>query len=160
MALDRLLLLARARRDRLRAEEVVRARVRRARLLLHLREQLVEARRRDDLSLLAPRRADDVALEVEELQLRRLADEPRRGSRVVDAGKLDDDLVRLLDADVGLGDAELVDPALHDVLRPVEVVLRQLVALRRDRLQDDLEAALQVEAERRLLVDRAARDGE
>ena len=41
--------------------------------------------------------------------------------------------------------------------RPSDV---DLLALRRHRLQDDLEAALEVEAERRLLVDRRARDRE
>ena len=37
----------------------------------------------------------------------------RRGGRIVDAGQLDHDLVRPLLADLGLRDAELVDPIAH-----------------------------------------------
>ena len=67
---------------------------------------------------------------------------------------------RALLADLRLRDAELVDAPLHDRDRAVEVVRRELVALRRNRLQDHLEAALEVEAESRLLVDRRPGDGE
>ena len=67
-------------------------------------------------------------------------------SRVVHAGELDDDLVAALLADLRRGDAELVDAVAHDRDRAVEVGRGQLVAVRRLRLQDDLEAALEVEA--------------
>jgi hypothetical protein len=69
----------------------------------------------------------------------------------VDAGQLDHDLVCALLADLGLGHTQLVDAAPHDCDRPVEVLRGQLVALGRLRLQHDLEAAAQVEAEHRLL---------
>src|SRR5207253_9514913 len=63
-------------------------------------------------------------------------------------------------ADLRLGHAELVDPAPHDRDGAVEILGRELVALRRHRLEDDLEAALQVEAERRFLVRRRSRHGQ
>ena len=78
----------------------------------------------------------------------------------MDAGKLDDDLVGALLADLRLGDAELVNPVPHDLDRPADVVGGQRVALRRYRLQHDLESALEVEPERRLAVGRRARDHE
>jgi hypothetical protein len=54
----------------------------------------------------------------------------------------------------------LSTPVPHDLDRAVEVGLLQLAALGRDRLERDLEAALQVEAECRAPVDRRAGDGE
>jgi hypothetical protein len=72
------------------------------------------------------------------------------------AGQLDHDLVRALLADLGLGDAELVDAVAHDVDRAVDVLGREHVALRRLRLEDDLEAALEVEALAEALVRRRA----
>ena len=111
-------------------------------------EQVEHARARDRLALRADRRPGQVRLEVEELELRGLADQLRSLLRVVHAGELDDDLVGALLADLGLGDAELVDPVPHDRDRAVEVGGRDLVALRRHRLEHDLEAALQVETER------------
>jgi hypothetical protein len=100
------------------------------------------------------RRAGDVGLEVVELEDRGLADQRRSRPWIVDTGELDHDLVRALLPDLGLGDAELVDSVPHDLDRPVDVLGGQLVALRRHGLEDDLEAALQVEAERGLLVSR------
>jgi len=75
----------------------------------------------------------------------------------VHGGQLDHDLVLALLRDDGLGDAELVDAVAHDVDRPRHVVRRQDVPARRLRLQDDLEAALQIESLPELLVDRGAR---
>ena len=59
--------------------------------------------------------------------------------------------------DLRLGDAEAVDAVAHDRDRAVEIFLRELAALRRHRLLRDLETALEVEAERRLLVQRRRR---
>ena len=53
-------------------------------------------------------------------------------------------------ADLGLGNAELVDARADDLDRTVHVLLGYLLPLRRLRLEDDLEPSLQVEAERRL----------
>ena len=50
-----------------------------------------------------------VLLEVVQLELRRLPDDLRRRPRIVDPGELDDDLVRLLLADLGLAHAQGVD---------------------------------------------------
>ena len=82
----------------------------------------------------------------------------RRAAGIVDAGELDDDLVRPWRRDHRLGDAELVDAVPHDLDRAVEIVLRDLLPLRRLRLEDDLEAALQVEAERRRAEERERDD--
>ena len=79
---------------------------------------------------------------------------------VPDTRKVDDDMVRSLLPDLGLADAELVDAAAHDLDGAVEVFRGERLVRWRDRLQRDLEAALQVEPERRLLVDRRARDRE
>ena len=76
----------------------------------------------------------------------------------MDAGELDHDLVRALLADLGLGDAEGVDALAHDRDRRVQVVRGELVALRRHRLEDDLEPALEVEALVERPVPRRARD--
>ena len=62
------------------------------------------------------------------------------------AGQLDDDLVGILLADLRLRDAELVDAIAHDRHRTVEILGSERVPLRRDCLEDDLEAALDVEA--------------
>ncbi len=72
-------------------------------------------------------------------------------------GQRDRDLILALRADLRLGDAEAVDAVAHDRDRAVEVLLRQLAPLRRHGLLRDLEAALKVEAERRLLVQRRRR---
>jgi len=123
-------------------------------------EQLVQAPDCDRHPRQPPghRRAGQVRLEVVELEHRRLADQVGGLALVVDAGELDDDLIGALLSDLRLGDAELVDPVAHDVDRPVDVRRGQLVTLRWDRFQDDLEATLQVEAQRRAPVDRRARD--
>jgi hypothetical protein len=106
----------------------------------------------------ADRRAGEIRLEVVELEHGRLADQLRGRGRIVDAGELDDDLIRALLADLGLRDSELVDPLPHNVDRPGDVVRGQLVVLGRNRLQDDLETSLEIEAERGLLVYRRARE--
>ena len=93
-------------------------------------------------------------------QDRRLADQLRSGGRVVHTGELDDDLVVALLPDLGLGHAELVDPVPHDVDRPGQVFGRERVTFRRIRLEDDFEAALEVEAEGRLLMSRRAGNNE
>jgi len=97
-------------------------------------------------------------LEVVQLELRRRADDLRCCFRVLDARKLDDDLVVTLGADLGLGDAELVDAIPHDVDRAVEVVLREIAVRRRNGLESDFEPALEIETERRLLVKRRPGD--
>ena len=56
--------------------------------------------------------------------------------------------------DLGLGDAEAVDPVADDVDGDVERVGLELA----DRRQDDRDAALQVEAEHRLVVARDRRE--
>ena len=113
LALDRHL-LRRLHLHALRTEEVVRLRRALRGLLLHLRQQLVERRRRDRIPVQVERRAGQVVLEVEQHQLRGLADQLRGRRRVVHAGELDDDLILALLADLRLGHAELVDPVLHD----------------------------------------------
>ena len=60
----------------------------------------------------------------------------------------------------GSRDAELVDAVPHDLDRALEVLLGQLAVRRRNRLERHLETALEVEAERRLLVERRAGDRE
>ena len=114
----------------------------------------------DRLAADRDRRPGERRLEVEELELRGRADDLGGRLRILDAGELDDDLVVALRADLGLRDAELVDAVPHDLDRALEVLLGELAVRRRNRLQRDLEAALQVEAERRLLVERRARDRE
>ena len=103
------------------------------------------------------RRAGDVRLEVVELELGGLADDLRRLAGVVHAGELDHDLVLALLADLGLGDAELVDAAAHDRDRALHAGGVAGLVLRRDRLQHDLETALEVEPEGDLLVHGRAR---
>ena len=53
-------------------------------------------------------------------------------------------------ADLWLGDAELVDARPDDLDRALHVLFGHLLPLRRLRLKDELEASLQVEAERGL----------
>ncbi len=72
----------------------------------------------------------------------------------MDAGELDGDLVGALARDDRLGDADLVDALPHDLDRAVEILLGNLPALRRFRLEDDLEPALQVEAQGRRAEER------
>jgi hypothetical protein len=108
----------------------------------------------------ADRRPREVGLEVVELEHGRLADERRRGPRIVDTGELNHDLVVALLADLRFRDAELVDPVPHDLDRAVEILVRQLVALGRDGLQHHLEPALQVETERHAPMHRRTGDGE
>ena len=93
-------------------------------------------------------------LEVEELELRGRADDLGRRLGILHPGKLDDDLVVALRADLRLGDTELVDAVPHDLDRAVEVFLGELAVRRRNRLERHLEPALEVEAERRRLVER------
>ena len=82
------------------------------------------------------------------------------GRRILDAGQLDGDLVVALRADLGLRHAEAVDAAAHDLHRAVEVLGGELAVLGRHRLQGHLETTLQVEPERRFLVQRRAGNGE
>ena len=77
----------------------------------------------------------------------------------MDAGELDHDLVGALLADLGLGDAELVDALAHDRDGAVERGRVELLPLGGLRLQHDLEAALEVEPEGHFLVRRGARNG-
>ena len=119
------------------------------------RQHLVDRPRRARLAgLRVDRRRDEAALQVELLELRRLADDRRGSGGILDAGKLDRDLVVTLRPDLGLGDTELVDAVTHDRHRPVEILLGQRAPLGRHRLQRDLEPTLQVETERRLVVQR------
>ena len=105
----------------LRAEDVEPGRLalRRARLLA--RQQVEQPGRRHGYALGADRRAGQIGLEVEELELRGLPDQLRGLLGVVHAGELDHDLVGALLADLGLGHAELVDPVPHDLDRAVEI---------------------------------------
>ena len=121
-------------------------------LLLHerllAREQRVDVRVGNRLALRPDRlrRAREVGLEVVELELCRLPDQRCRRAGIVHAGELDHDLVRALLPDLGLGDAELVDAVPHDVLRDRHAARVDLLSLGRNRLEDDLEPALDVEA--------------
>ena len=150
-------LLRRLLRDRLRTEQVERLRRPLRRLSLHLLEQAVERGLRDRVAVRVDRgparsfsKSNSISWAVLPISLRRLS--PDRGRRR--AGSRSGPALL---ADLRLRHAELVDAALHDRDRPVEIGRRQRVALRRHRLQHDLEAALEVEAEDRLLVDRRAR---
>ena len=106
------------------------------------------------------RRREEVVLELVELERGGRPDDRDRALLVEDARELDDDLVVALLAHLGLGHAELVDAVADDVLGAVERGTVERLAWARLRLQHDLDPALQVEAERRLLVDRRARDRE
>ena len=128
-------------------------------LPLDREQRLVERRLRGRVPLRIGRRRKQVALKVEELELGGLADD-FLGALRVHACELDHHLVRALLPDLGLRHAELVDAAAHDRLGRVHPVRGDLLALRRDRLQDDLGAALQVESQRRLLVEGRAGNGQ
>ena len=95
-----------------------------------------------------------IALEVVELELCRLPDEIGGLREVVDAGELDDDLARLLLADLRSGHAQPVDAVPHDRDRAVEVRRGEGVALRGHGLQHDLEPTPEIETLRRVPVDR------
>jgi hypothetical protein len=105
-------------------------------------------------------RPRQVLFQVVQLELGRLADQSGGLLRVGHARELDDDLVRPLLAQLGLGHAELVDAVAHDVDGAVEIVGRELVALRRDGLQYDLKSSLEVEAERGAPMEGRLGDGE
>ena len=144
-------------------EEVVGGRCALFRLRLLAREQVVEAGGRDGDSRESggrDRGTGEIALEVVELELRGLADQLRGLCGVFHARQLDHDLVVALLADLRLGDAELVHAAPHDRDGVVETLLRDLLSLRRYGLEHHLEAALQIEAEARLLVRRRPRDSQ
>ena len=64
-----------------------------------------------------------------ELEERRLADQLLGALRVLDAGQLDDDLVRALRLHRRLGDAELVDPVADDLERLVDDVVADALRL-------------------------------
>ena len=137
----------------LRIEVPLRRGARLRRLLLPRKERQ-ELSRGVDHAARARRRRQRVGLEVEELELRGLADDLGRAAGIVDACELNRDLIGSLARDDRLGDAELVDALAHDLDRAVEILLRDLPALRRLRLEDDLEPALEVEAERRRAEER------
>ena len=77
-----------------------------------------------------------------EPQLGGPADDLEGPLAVLDAGEVDDDGVALAD-DLGLGDAEGVDPAADDLDGVVERLVRHVVG----GLEDHRHAALQVEAQ-------------
>ena len=122
-------------------------------------EQRVDVRLRIRVAGDRLRRAGEIGFEVVELELGGLADQCRGCARVVDAGELDDDLVGALLANLGLRDAELVDAVPHDVLRDRHPRRVDILVLRRNRLEDDFEAALEIEPLLRRLVPRGAGDG-
>ena len=97
---------------------------------------------------------EDVGFPVVEVQLRRGADDVRRPVRVGDARQGHLDLVAARALQLGLGDAERVDAAAHDVERAVERFRRdRRLLLRRLALVDELDAALEVETQFGLLGD-------
>ena len=152
------------RRDRLmdRLGEVIELRLALARLLHHGRvgEQLVERAERRRLVVPLHGRRHQARLEVEHLERAGRADHLRRLRRVMDAGELHDDLVPALDRHVRRGDADRVHPVGDDLLRDLHLRRVDRLALLRNRPQNDLDPALEIEAERRLLVDRRARNRE
>ncbi len=117
-------------------------------------EERVQRVLRDREALRAQRRGNEIGLEVEELELRGLAEDLDHLLRVLDAGQVDHDLVVALLADLGLRDAEPVDAVAEDLDRAVEVGLLQRPVGRRHGLQRHLEAALEIEPEGRRLLDR------
>ena len=123
-------------------------------------QQRQESLARDGVAVGVLGHLRDVLLEVVERELGRLPDDLRGPGGVEDACEGDRDLVRPLLADLRLGDADLVDAVADDLHRPVHVLLRQLLALRRARLEDDLEAALEVEPEGRAPEEPQRDDGE
>ena len=100
----------------------------------------------------------DVLLPVVEEELGRRADLLGGALGVLDAGQVDLDLVLAGARELRLGDAEGVDAVAHDVERALQRLGGDLRLLRRLALVDELDAALQVEAElRRLGQDRRGR---
>ena len=96
--------------------------------------------------------AEDVLLPVVEEELGHLADLLLGALRVLDVGQPDGDLVAARALDLRLRDAELVDALAHDVDRAVDRILGHLgLGGRRLGLVDELDAALEVEAQPRLL---------
>ena len=140
-------------------KEVVRLRRALLRVGLHRVEKGVERRERRRVAT-RDRRLGEILLEIEELQLSGRAEDRRRLCRIVDSSELDDDVGGALARDVRRGDAELVDAVENDVLRGLHLRRVDRLAAVRDRPEDDLEAALQIEAQRRLLIRRRAGDGE
>jgi hypothetical protein len=103
--------------------------------------------------------ADDVRLPVVELQLRRGPNLLLGAVGVRDVRQADRDLVRPGALDLRLGDAQCVGALADRLDRVVDRLRRDLRHLRRRAaLVDQLDAALQVEAEARLLLERAARN--
>src|SRR5439155_22161578 len=103
------------------------------------REQAVETGRLLRVSRRGQRRPGHGGLEVVELELGGLADDRRGLRRIVYARELDHDLVRALLADLGLGDAELVDALALDLDRAGERRWVELLPLSLLRLQYYLE---------------------
>ena len=99
-----------------------------------------------------------VGLEVEELELRGLAEDADHAGGVLDAGEVDHDLIVALLANLRLRDAEPVDTVAEDLDRAVEIGFLQRAVRRRDRLQRHLEPALEVEPERGLCRRAAMRE--
>ncbi len=104
------------------------------------REQLMDGRGRDGEAVDVDRRRHEVLLEVEELELRGLAEDLDHALGVLDARDADRDLVVARLADLGLGDAEGVDAVAEDLDGALEVGRLQRPVRRRHRLQRHLEA--------------------
>src|ERR671910_672513 len=139
---------------RLRIDEVVLGDLAGLRPGLELLQELELVRGRDREAVLVARRVERVFVDVEEPELGGLADQLGGLVGVSDAWELDRDLVLALLPDLRLCDTERVDAVPDDLDREVEVLLGDLLALGRNRLQDELDAALQVEAELDLAVER------
>ena len=94
---------------------------------------------------------DEVALEVEELELRGLPDQLRRPALVAHARELDDDLVAPLLANLGLERADAVDAAADDRDQVTPEDLSQVAVLalraRRSNFMSEYFADQQVEEE-------------
>ena len=88
--------------------------------------------------------------ERDEVEPAGLADELAHGLGIGDARQLDDDAVGALGGDDRLGDAGRVHAALDDVLDDRHVAGGRRLALDRQRLVLDAQAALEVEAQLRL----------
>ena len=104
-------------------------------------------------------RADDVRLPVVELELSRRAHLLLGALRVLNVRQADRDLVLARALDLGLGDAERVRPLADRLDGVVDRLRRDLGHLgRRAALVDELDAALEVQPEPRLLLQGAARN--
>ena len=143
---------------RLRIDEVVLGDLAALRPGLELLQELELVRGRDREAVLVARRVERVLVDVEEPELGGLADQLGGLVGIGDARELDRDLVLALLPDLRLGDTERVDAVPDDLDREVEVLLGDLLALGRDRLEHELDAALEVEAELDLAVERRLRD--